>query len=65
MPEAPNGSTQPTPDAGGATAQDHSAAITPELVRQVADRVYMSLMEELRIERERSTRWREKTYARR
>ncbi len=34
--------------------QDTPAQITPELVRQVADRVYAMLLREVRLENERS-----------
>jgi hypothetical protein len=42
----PGASSPPDPQKPG--------RITPELVRQVADKVYQRLLEDLRIERERS-----------
>ncbi len=43
----------PTPAQSPQPGQSEPAAITPELVRQVADRVYALLREELKLERER------------
>jgi len=40
-----------SPPSGGAAAP---AALTPELVRQVADLVYAQLLREMQIERERA-----------
>jgi hypothetical protein len=47
----PGTSSPPEPQKTGETPP---LSITPELVRQVADKVYQRLLEDLRIERERS-----------
>lgn len=46
-------------------SESAAAAITPELVRQVADLVYRRLMDEMRVERERGARLKGKAYGRR
>ncbi len=50
------------PQAASITSQ--AGEITPELVRQVADLVYAALLEELRLERERSSFLRGDRYGR-
>ena len=45
-----------TPQSTGQTPHEQAQAITPELVQQVADRVYALLLEERRLERERKRR---------
>lgn len=37
---------------------DHSLAVTPELVQEVTEKVYALLMQELKLERERAGRLR-------
>ncbi len=39
--------------AGGSENADQGSALNPELVRQVADKVYALFLDDLRIERER------------
>ncbi len=45
-----------TPQPTNQTPGEQAQAITPELVQQVADRVYALLLEERRLERERKRR---------
>lgn len=50
---------QPQPDAtanGSTRPAIQEVALTPDLVRQIADRVYSALLRDLAIERERSRR---------
>jgi len=61
----PSQTESSTAEASNNPGSQASTAITPELVKQVADKVYAMLSKELQIERERtgahhhaSTRWR-------
>jgi|GEM_PF-2356479 len=40
-------------------AAEHSAAITPELVQEVTEKVYALMLQELKLERERAGRLRQ------